>query len=132
MRKEPGSGKQTENGDRDWRARKTSARVLSGPFLGRDCNVAANARSITRTRAFEPTDRLALIDGNIADRATAERIAEMATSRFGSIDGLVNNAGIYLSKPFTESTADDLPKPRRRRSTRSPHYDEHSSRGRYL
>ena len=79
-------------------------------FLGRDYNVVASSRNITRSDAFEPTDRLALIDGNIAEPATAEGIAEMATSRFGSIDALVNNAGIYLSKAFTQYTVDDLHK----------------------
>jgi NAD(P)-dependent dehydrogenase (short-subunit alcohol dehydrogenase family) len=77
-------------------------------FLGRDYNVVANSRNITRSGVFEPTDRLALIDGNIAEAATAEEIADVATSRFGSIDALVNNAGVFFSKPFTEYTADDL------------------------
>jgi NAD(P)-dependent dehydrogenase (short-subunit alcohol dehydrogenase family) len=77
-------------------------------FLGRDCNVVASSRNITRSGAFKPSDNLALIDGNIGDAATAERIAEMATNRFGSIDALVNNAGIFLPKPFTEYTGDDL------------------------
>jgi NAD(P)-dependent dehydrogenase (short-subunit alcohol dehydrogenase family) len=77
-------------------------------FLARNYNVVANSRNITRSGAFEPTDRLALINGNIAEAATAEEIADVAASRFGSIDALVNNAGIYLPKPFTEYTVDDL------------------------
>jgi NAD(P)-dependent dehydrogenase (short-subunit alcohol dehydrogenase family) len=79
-------------------------------FLARGYNVVANSRNITRSGAFEPSDHLALIDGNIADAATAEKIAGVATSRFGSIDALVNNAGIYLPKPFTEYTVEDLHK----------------------
>jgi len=48
------------------------------------------------------------VDGDIGESSTAKRIAEMAVSRFGSIDALVNNAGIYFSKPFLEYTTADL------------------------
>jgi NAD(P)-dependent dehydrogenase (short-subunit alcohol dehydrogenase family) len=77
-------------------------------FLDRGYSVVANSRNITRSGAFEASERLALIDGNIAEAATAVKIAEAAKSRFGSIDALVNNAGIYFSKPFTDYTVDDL------------------------
>jgi len=77
-------------------------------FLDRGYNVVANSRNITRSGAFEASDRLALVDGNIAEAATAMRIAEVATSRFGSIDTLVNNAGIFFTKLFTDYTVDDL------------------------
>ena len=77
-------------------------------FLARGYNVVANSRNITQSGAFEASDRLALVDGNIADSATAAKIAEVAKNTFGSIDALVNNAGIYFSKPFTEYTVDDL------------------------
>jgi len=43
-----------------------------------------------------------LVDGNIGEAETAAKIAEAAKSKFGSIDALVNNAGIYFSKPFTD------------------------------
>ncbi len=77
-------------------------------FLGRGYNVVANSRNITKSGAFEVSEKLALVDGNIAEAATAAKIAETAKSRFGSIDALVNNAGIYFSKPFTDYTVDDL------------------------
>jgi len=70
--------------------------------------VVANSRNITQSGAFEASDRLALVDGNIADAATAAKIAEVAKNTFGSIDALVNNAGIYFSKPFTDYTVADL------------------------
>jgi NAD(P)-dependent dehydrogenase (short-subunit alcohol dehydrogenase family) len=47
------------------------------------------------------------VDGDIAEAATADRIVSGALERFGRIDTLVNNAGLYLSKPFTDYTADD-------------------------
>ena len=77
-------------------------------FLDRGYKVVANSRNITRSGAFEASDRLALVDGNIAEAATAAKIAEVAKSKFGSIDALVNNAGIYFAKPFTDYTVDDL------------------------
>lgn len=77
-------------------------------FLDRGYNVVANSRNITRSGAFEASPNLALVDGSIAEAATAANIAEAATGNFGSIDALVNNAGIYFSKPFMEYTVDDL------------------------
>jgi NAD(P)-dependent dehydrogenase (short-subunit alcohol dehydrogenase family) len=49
-----------------------------------------------------------LVDGSIAKAATAAKIAEVAKSKFRSIDTLVNNAGIYFSKQFTDYTINDL------------------------
>jgi NAD(P)-dependent dehydrogenase (short-subunit alcohol dehydrogenase family) len=77
-------------------------------FLDRGYNVVANSRHITKSGAFKASDRLALVDGSIDEAATAAKIADVATSTFGSIDALVNNAGIYFSKPFTDYTVDDL------------------------
>ena len=58
-------------------------------FLDRGYNVVANSRNITKSGAFEPSDKLALVDGNVAEAATAAKIAEVAKSKFGSIDTLV-------------------------------------------
>jgi NAD(P)-dependent dehydrogenase (short-subunit alcohol dehydrogenase family) len=77
-------------------------------FLERGYNVVANSRNIARSRAFEASDQLALVEGSIAEPATAERIAGVARSRFGSIDALVNNAGIFFTKHFPDYTIDDL------------------------
>jgi NAD(P)-dependent dehydrogenase (short-subunit alcohol dehydrogenase family) len=81
---------------------------LVNAFLGRGYNVVANSRNISRSGAFATSDKLALVDGSIAEAATAMQIAEVAKGRFGSIDALVNSAGIYFAKPFTEYTLDDL------------------------
>jgi len=77
-------------------------------FLERGYNVVANSRNITKSGAFEATDQLALVDGNIAEAETAKKICEVAKGKFGSIDALVNNAGIYFAKPFTDYTDGDL------------------------
>jgi NAD(P)-dependent dehydrogenase (short-subunit alcohol dehydrogenase family) len=77
-------------------------------FLDRGYSVVANSRSTSKSAAFAASDRLALVDGSIAEAATAAKIAEVAKSKFRSIDALVNNAGIYFSKQFTDYTIDDL------------------------
>jgi len=77
-------------------------------FLERGYSVVANSRNMTKSGAFVPSDKLALVDGDIGQIATAAKIAETATSKFRSIDALINNAGIFFSKPFTDYTADDF------------------------
>jgi len=77
-------------------------------FVERGYNVVANSRAITRSGAFESSDGLALFDGDIAQPATSREILDLALSRFGRVDVLVNNAGIYFAKRFTDYTIDDL------------------------
>jgi NAD(P)-dependent dehydrogenase (short-subunit alcohol dehydrogenase family) len=77
-------------------------------FLDRDYNVVATSRSITKSRDLPSTPRLALVDGDIGEASTAARVAETNLSAFSSIDGLVNNAGIFLIKRFTDYTAEDF------------------------
>jgi NAD(P)-dependent dehydrogenase (short-subunit alcohol dehydrogenase family) len=77
-------------------------------FLERGYSVVANSRNITKSGVFEPSDKLALVDGDIGDPATAAKIVQIAASRFRSIDALINNAGIFFTKPFTSYTAEDF------------------------
>lgn len=77
-------------------------------FLDRGYNIVANSRNITKSGAFAESEKLALVDGNIGDSSVAAKIVKTAVSRFGSIDGLVNNAGIFFTKPFIEYTAEDF------------------------
>jgi NAD(P)-dependent dehydrogenase (short-subunit alcohol dehydrogenase family) len=65
--------------------------------------VVANSRSI---KVSDDSDVLA-VDGDVSEPSTADRIIGQALGRFGRIDTLVNNAGIFLSKPFTDYTAED-------------------------
>jgi NAD(P)-dependent dehydrogenase (short-subunit alcohol dehydrogenase family) len=76
-------------------------------FIKRGYNVVASSRKITQS-GFTPTDRLVLADGNIGEASTAAKVATTAMSTFGSIDGVVNNAGIFFAKRFTDYTADDF------------------------
>jgi NAD(P)-dependent dehydrogenase (short-subunit alcohol dehydrogenase family) len=77
-------------------------------FLDRGYNVVANSRDITKSGAFAESAQLALVDGNIGDFAVAARAVETAVGRFGSVDALVNNAGIFFTKAFTDYTAEDF------------------------
>jgi NAD(P)-dependent dehydrogenase (short-subunit alcohol dehydrogenase family) len=77
-------------------------------FLERGYQVVASSRSITKSGTFSSADNLALVDGDIGDPATAVKIAETAVGRFGTIDAVVNNAGIFFSKPFLEYTVADF------------------------
>jgi NAD(P)-dependent dehydrogenase (short-subunit alcohol dehydrogenase family) len=76
-------------------------------FLEKGYHLVASSRDISKS-GFKPGEHLALVEGDIGDPSTAERIAASAMSQFGSIDSVVNNAGIYFSKPFTEYTTHDF------------------------
>ena len=76
-------------------------------FLDRGYNVVATSRSITKA-GFAPSPSLALVDGDIGQAATAEKVAKTAITQFGSIDHVVNNAGIFSAKPFTDYTIEEF------------------------
>lgn len=76
-------------------------------FLDRGYNVVGTSRSASKA-GFAPSPNLALVDGDIGQAATAEKVAQTAISKFGSIDHVINNAGIFAVKPFTDYTADDF------------------------
>ena len=77
-------------------------------FLKRGYSVVATSRTITESGAFAASDKLALVDGNIGEASTAAKIVDLAMRKFGSIDALVNNAGIFFAKPFTSYTTEDF------------------------
>ncbi len=75
-------------------------------FLNESYNVVATSRHVSDVLTASP--RLVLVDGDIGKKETAAKIIEAAIKHFGTIDVLVNNAGIYRGKPFTEFTAEDF------------------------
>src|SRR5438094_7169670 len=77
-------------------------------FVERGFDVVANSRKVTQSTEVTASDHVALVDGHIGEPATAARIVETALSRFHSIDVLVNNAGIFFTRPFTDCTAEDF------------------------
>jgi NAD(P)-dependent dehydrogenase (short-subunit alcohol dehydrogenase family) len=72
-------------------------------YRQRDWVVVATSRTIKP--ATDPA--VLTVAGDLSDPATAERIVNEALQNFGRIDTLINNAGVYLSKPFTDYTAND-------------------------
>src|SRR2546430_16845421 len=77
-------------------------------FLARGYNVVGTARNATKSRELSTSDHLALIDGDIGQFETAQKVAELALEKFRAIDAVVANAGIFVVKPFTDYTADDF------------------------
>lgn len=88
-------------------SRGFGAGIVNG-FLQRGFNVVANSRMMSASREVGASNRVAVVDGHIGEPATAAKIVETALSRFDSIDVLVNNAGVFVIKPFTEYTPEDL------------------------
>lgn len=88
--------------------------VITGGSQGIGAGLVAGYRElgwavVASARRMKPSgdpDLLA-VEGDIADPGTADQIIDAALGRFGRVDTLVNNAGIFLSKPFTEYTAAD-------------------------
>ena len=72
-------------------------------FLEHGYDVVGTARNATKSRELSASDHLALVDGDVGQFETAQRVAELAIKRFGSIDAVVASAGIFLVKPFTDT-----------------------------
>ena len=77
-------------------------------FLARGYDVVGTARSATKSKELSASDHLALIDGDIGQLETAQKVAALALEKFGSIDAVVSNAGIFVVKPFTDYTTEDF------------------------
>ena len=75
-------------------------------FLGEGYNVVATSREANRK--LTASGSLVLVDGDIGKQQTAAYAVEAAINNFGSIEVLVNNAGIFLTKPFTDFTTEDF------------------------
>lgn len=86
--------------------------AIARSFLQRGDNVVGNARTIKRldtalARLGKPDNFLA-VAGDVGDPGTAKKIVAEAVARFGQVDVLVNNAGIFNAKPFTEYSIEDV------------------------
>lgn len=75
-------------------------------FLKAGYNVVATSLSVSQVLSASPS--LALVDGDIGKQETAARVVDAAIQRFGTIDVVVNNAGIYRTRVFTEYTTEDF------------------------
>src|SRR6266852_7994712 len=81
---------------------------ITRALLERGYRVVANSRTISQSRELKPSADLVLVDGDIGKKETAVKLVDAALKHFDRIDLLVNNAGIYLPKPFTEYTPEDF------------------------
>ena len=77
-------------------------------LLEQGYRVVANSRTISKSKDLKASADLVLVDGDISKKETAIKVVDTAVKHFGHIDLLVNNAGIYLPKPFTEYTPEDF------------------------
>ena len=75
-------------------------------FLKEGYNVVGT--SLNATRSLSASTSLVLVDGDIGKQDTAAKSVEAAIEHFGTIDVLVNNAGIFYKKPFTDFTTEDF------------------------
>src|SRR2546427_3542187 len=75
-------------------------------FLNAGYNAVGTSRHATQSLTASPN--LVLVDGDIGKQETAVKTVEAAIKHFGTIDVLVNNAGIFYTKPFTDFSTDDF------------------------
>jgi NAD(P)-dependent dehydrogenase (short-subunit alcohol dehydrogenase family) len=80
---------------------------LTQGLLERGWRVVATSRAISKSKELKPSPDLVLVDGDAGLKETAVKVAEAAVKHFGRIDLLVNNAGIYIPKAFTDYTEEE-------------------------
>ena len=88
--------------------------VITGASQGIGAGLVAAFRHagyavVGTSRSIRPSDESGYltVQGDISEAKTAERVAEQTLDRFGRIDSLINDAGIFISKPFTDYSPDD-------------------------
>jgi NAD(P)-dependent dehydrogenase (short-subunit alcohol dehydrogenase family) len=81
---------------------------ITKALLEHGYRVVANSRTISKSKGLEPSTDLVLVDGDIGRSEIAMKVVDAAMKHFGRVDLLVNSAGIYMPKPFTEYTPEDF------------------------
>jgi NAD(P)-dependent dehydrogenase (short-subunit alcohol dehydrogenase family) len=88
--------------------------IITGASQGIGAGLVAGFRAsgyavVGTSRSIRPSDDAdyLTVQGDISEAKTAERVAEQTLDRFGRIDSLINNAGLFISKPFTDYSPDD-------------------------
>jgi len=83
---------------------------ITTKLLEHGYSVVANSRTISKSRELTASADLVLVDGDISKKETAIKVVNAAVKEFGRVDLLVNSAGIYIAKPFTDYTPEDFEK----------------------
>jgi NAD(P)-dependent dehydrogenase (short-subunit alcohol dehydrogenase family) len=81
---------------------------ITRALLEQGYHVVANSRMISKSKDLKPSVDLVLVDGDIGKKETAIKVVDAAVKHFDRIDLLVNCAGIFIPKPFTEYTSEDF------------------------
>src|ERR1700722_5220257 len=81
---------------------------ITQALLQKGYNVVANSRKISQSKDLKASQNLTLVDGDISKKEARIKVVDAAIKNFKRIDLLVNCAGIYVSKPFTEYTLEDF------------------------
>ncbi len=81
---------------------------ITQTLLQHSYRVVANSRNISKSKDLKPSSDLILVDGDIGKKDMAIKVADAAVKNFDRIDLLVNAAGIYIPKPFTDYTPTDF------------------------
>ena len=107
-------GQKLKNGGKVVGEQDRKVAIITGGSQGIGAGLVAGYRRrgwavVATSRTIKPDGDPAVlaVDGDIAEAATADRIISEALGRFGRIDTLINNAGVYISKPFTDYTVED-------------------------
>lgn len=104
---------------RDVSSRKSKVAIVTGASSGigleavkrlaaHGYRVVANARRLTSAMTLSETPEVKLVDGDISHPETARQVVSTAVKAFGRIDLLLNNAGVFIPKPFSDYTAQDI------------------------
>src|SRR5262249_30810398 len=83
------------------------ARQTAKPLLPHDSRVVVVSRTASRRRPLADQSRFLAVDGDVGEESTAARAVDAARTTFGALDLLVNNAGLFIAKPFTDYTNGD-------------------------
>ena len=80
---------------------------ITQALLERGWRVVATSRTISKSKELKPSPDVVLVEGEVSKKETAVKVVEAALKHFGRIDLLVNNAGVFIPKAFTDYTEED-------------------------
>jgi NAD(P)-dependent dehydrogenase (short-subunit alcohol dehydrogenase family) len=85
-----------------------ASRGIGATLVDAYCKLGYRVIANSRTIGESSSPQVVIVTGDIANPRTAERLVDAALSRFGRVDTLINNAGVFLAKPFTDYSSEDF------------------------